>query len=127
MAVRELPVFRATTVLIALIVAAGPMAGLLCRSWCTPQVAAATGCHDTDAGPGPRLAAGDGCDDLVLGAPSAVLPEGARRAASGATQQAVLAAGLAQGLPNAFESGSPGAARFHQRLTNRPLSTHLRI
>jgi hypothetical protein len=60
-------VFRAATLLIVLAVAAGPSAGLVCRMWCDPLAAAASGCHHADDDVATSVAsAGRSCDDEAL-------------------------------------------------------------
>jgi hypothetical protein len=73
-------VFRLAALSIALTVAAGPSATLLCRTWCDPQ-AAATRCHE-DAFTSPSVVADDGCDKLVLSSAAFVREDVRRRGVS---------------------------------------------
>jgi hypothetical protein len=69
-------VFRATVVSIALTLAIGQNAVLLCQAWCDPHEAADTGCHHTTASSS-SLTGNDDCTDAV--AALAVVREDLRR------------------------------------------------
>lgn len=72
---------RVAALSVVLALAAGPATGLLCRSWCAPEAAAARGCHhDTPAGT-TLLAGTAACDELSM-LPEGVLRDDLRRGAS---------------------------------------------
>ena len=75
------PMFRAVVFSIALTVAAGPSATLLCGTWCDRPAAAATGCRHEDPATSPTVAAGGSCDSMALSS-VAFLREEARRGKS---------------------------------------------
>ena len=80
--------FRAVVFLIALAVAAGPSAALLCGTWCDPQAAAASRCRHED--PAPSMAAGDGCDSMALTDMAFLREEGRRVVSAPEAAPAVL-------------------------------------
>lgn len=73
--------FRLAAFAITLTVATGPSLGLLCTTWCNPEVAAASGCHHTVTGPTVAASAGSECDDAIGGV-AALLPRDAQRGMS---------------------------------------------
>lgn len=88
---------RAAALSIVLALAAGPATGLLCRSWCAPESAAASGCHH-DSPAGTTLLAGTAaCDEPGLLA-EGVLRDDLRR---GAAVPDALPAVPAHGMPPA--------------------------
>jgi hypothetical protein len=56
------PVFRALVLSIALTVAAGPSAAMLCRTWCNPQAFGADGCNHAASTASTSVAADDTCE-----------------------------------------------------------------
>lgn len=117
--------FRASVLSIVLTLAAGPNAALLCRTWCDPQAAAASGCHQEAPATSPSMAGDDTCDNVLSAA--AFLREDVRGGvASQDADQAVL-------VPRYHLAYSAIAARPGQEpgcgwsLDHRPLSTALRI
>jgi hypothetical protein len=57
-------VLRATVLSIVFAVAVGPNAALLCRVWCDPGAATASGCHhQRSSAEATRLVASNNCDD----------------------------------------------------------------
>src|SRR5687768_2056756 len=65
-------VFRLTVLFIVSTLAAGPSAGLLCKTSCHPQNVAASACHHEDTGA--TVASEESCNDAVLTA-APFLPE----------------------------------------------------
>jgi hypothetical protein len=61
-------VFRVTVLSIALTLAVGSTASLLCRTWCGPQAAHPSGCHPQDPATAPSVVAAsdDCCEDVVF-------------------------------------------------------------
>ena len=72
--------FRAVAVSIVLAIAGTPSAALVCRIWCNPDGAAASGCHHEELFAAAIVAGDDACRNTLVGA--AFLPEQVRRAAS---------------------------------------------
>lgn len=119
------PMFGAAVLFIALTLAVGPNAALLCSAWCHPQSAAATGCHHEDPGTTPSIAADESCDDGVLSA--AFLREELRRNVSA---QGVVHATLVPRYQLAHSTTDPGYRHEPWRewsLEKRSLATALRI
>jgi hypothetical protein len=71
---------RVAALSIVLALAAGPATGLLCRSWCAPEAAAASGCHHDSPAGTTRLAGTAACDELAM-LPEGVLRDDLRRGA----------------------------------------------
>lgn len=121
----ERHVVRAFVLSIVLTLAGGPNASLLCRTWCDPQAAAASGCRHEDPATSPSVAGDDSCDKVVLSA--AFLREDVRRGASAPdADDAVLVprCQLAHSTTDARPRQEPGR---EWSLDHRPLSTALRI
>lgn len=120
----ELHVFRAAVVSIALTLAIGQNAVLLCQAWCDPHEAAATGCHHNTA-TSPSLTDNDNCTDTF--AAIAFVREDLRRGTSFPdAQHAVLVPAFRFAPPSTdIRSGhDPGQ---QSPLESRPLVTPLRI
>lgn len=71
-------VVHAVVLSIALTLAVGPYATLLCRAWCDPQADAATGCQHVEPTGSTSVAGADGCDQVMLNV-AAFLREEIRR------------------------------------------------
>ena len=63
---REFYVFRATILLIVLMVGLGQDTLLLCKVWCDPAEAARAGCHQKDASTFPNVTGSDNCGPEAL-------------------------------------------------------------
>ena len=118
--------FRATVLSFVLILLAGPSAGVLCKAWCNPAEAAATGCHHQHPSPSATLTGTDDCGKVALS--SAVLAkEDVRRTLSSPdTRHAVLVPRYQYSVSTseAHPGDEPGCA---SPLAQRPLVTALRI
>jgi hypothetical protein len=119
-------VSRAVFLSIALSLTVGPNVSLLCKAWCDPVAAAASGCHHrqglTDS---PNLVETDSCGDTVPGG-AAFLTEDVRRTLSApGADQAVAAPGYQ--LAPTTTGVSLDRARRLPSLETRPLETALRI
>ncbi len=118
--------FRALVLSIALTVAAGPSAAMLCRTWCNPQVAAADGCNHAASTASTSVAADDTCDDLALSA-AAFVREDVRRDVSSADRHYALL------VPRHHLADTTSDDSYRHRswpessLEKRPLSANLRI
>lgn len=116
--------FRAVVLSVALTLLVGQNAGLLCKVWCDPQVAAATGCHG-EATTGTTRVTGGSCDHLVLSV-SAFLREDGLRAT--ATPDAAHAIVVSHYVAQVTAGAQPGQqAERGRSLERRPLTTTLRI
>ena len=115
---------RVAALSIVLALAAGPATGLLCRSWCAPEAAAATGCHH-DSPAGTTLLAGTAtCDEPGL-LPEGVLRDDLRR---GAAVPDALPAVTMHGMPPAPDAVGPTFPAASQRsLAGPPRTAVLRI
>jgi hypothetical protein len=111
-----------------LTLAAGPNASLLCRTWCDPQVAAASLCHHEDQATSPSVAGDDCCPNRDNGVLSAAefFPKDMRRGVSPDDVQAipVLRHELAHSPTDASRGDEPGR---EWSLEKSPLPTVLRI
>jgi len=122
------PMFRAVVFSIALTVAAGPSAALLCRIWCDPPVATASACHRHTTSTTSKNVAADGtCNDMRPSV-AAFAREALRRGVS-----APEAHNNAVSVPRYHLAHTPTNDRYGQSpwskpsLEKRPLSTNLRI
>jgi len=119
-------VFRAVVLSVVLILAVGQNAALLCRAWCHPQAAAASGGHHEEPANSPSVADDDSCDHVVLSV-AAFLREGVRRGVSspdGNHAAPVPHYQLAHSTTDARLGQEPGR---EWSLEERPLATALRI
>lgn len=109
---------------IALTLAIGQNAVLLCQSWCDPHEAAASGCHD-NAATAPSLTASDNCTDTFT-AIAAVREDPRRGISISDSQHAALIPAFRFAPPSTvLRSGHiPGQ---QSPLVSRPLTTSLRI
>lgn len=69
---------RVAAVVIALTLAIGPDAALLCGLWCDQHAVAEAGCQHGDPAPSTRVAAAGDCCDAAVVAVAAILPRDAR-------------------------------------------------
>ena len=98
-------VFRATVLSIALTVAIGQEAALICRAWCHPIEGTAAGCTPHDQTTPPGLRNDESCRDAGLGA-IAFVREDARRGATALVQGSVIIP------PFAFASSPRSSSAF---------------
>jgi hypothetical protein len=119
-------VFRATVLSIVLTLVAGSNASVLCRAWCDPAAAAATGCHHTDGTQSATLTGTDECGKAVPNSAVVVKEDARRGAPSSDLQQAVMVPRHHRGTSSseAHPGDDPGCT---WSLAQRPLVTALRI
>ena len=117
--------FRAVLVSIVLTLAVGPDAALLCRVWCNPQSAAASGCHHEGSSISP-VVAGDSSCDRELGAGTFLRQEAGRLAGAVVVAHAIVVPRyqIAQLTTAARPDWATGGG---WSLATRPLSTVLRL
>lgn len=118
--------FRAAVLSIVLTLAVGPSAGLLCKTWCNPQAAAADGGHHAASTASTSVAADDTCEDLGLGA-AAFLREDVRRGVSAPERDHAVVALPYHLARTTTDDRSREHAHIEWSLEKRPLSTTLRI
>ena len=121
----EHPVLRVTLLSIVLILAVGPNATLLCRTWCDRQAAASGGCHPEDQATSSIMGGDDSCDTVVVSAP--LLREGERRGVPSPDGDHAIPV-----LRYEVARSAADARLGHERgrewsLDKRPLATILRI
>lgn len=118
--------FRATVLSIVLTLVAGPNASVLCKAWCDPAAAAATGCHHTDSTPSATLTGTDDCGKAVPNSAVVVKEDARRGAPSSDPQQAVMVPRHHRAISSseAHPGDDPGCT---WSLAQRPLVTALRI
>jgi hypothetical protein len=119
-------VVRSAAVTVVLALAAGPPAGLLCKSVCDPQVAAATGCHHPEPDTAAAWVGADACDPLAAVVP-ALIREDVRRAWSAPYAGHAVLTTTGHSAIRAVSARREGSCQPHRLLERRPLSTHLRI
>jgi hypothetical protein len=118
------PMLRVAALSLVLALAAGPATGLLCRSLCAPEAAAASGCHH-DSPAGTTLLAGTAACDEPGMLPEGVLRDDLRR---GAAVPDALPAVSMHGLPPAPDADRLIFAPAPQRsLSGHPRTAVLRI
>jgi hypothetical protein len=119
-------VLRLVLLSIVLTLAAGQNAALLCKVWCDPHEAPASGCHHQHAPTFPSATAGDHCNDVVLNVP-AFVREDERPRVSAPDVQHALAGPRFQFAPplTVTRPGNPPGQDW--LLERRPLVTALRI
>jgi hypothetical protein len=105
--------------------AVGLDATLLCRVWCDPQAAAASGCHDRATIDSPSVTGDTGCDRVL--SVGAFLREEAKRSAAApdAAHAIVVPRSLIAQL--ATVARPEWATGREWSLAKRPLSTVLRL
>jgi hypothetical protein len=119
-------VFQAVALSIALTLAVGQNAALLCRSWCDTHAAAASECHHETSSDTPSVVGSERCDSEVLGA-AAVLRQDMRRGVSPTNADHAVAVPRYQ-LDALTTGARPGQEPGREcSLDKRPLSTALRI
>ena len=119
-------VFRAAVLSIALTLAVGPNATLLCKAWCHPQAVAPSGCHHQQQANSPSVA-GDDCCHTIVPSVAAFFREDAQRSVSvrdAGHSVLVPRYQLAHSTTNARPGLEPGR---EGSLDPRPLSAALRI
>jgi hypothetical protein len=120
----ELHVFRAAVVSIALTLAIGQNAVLLCQAWCDPHEAAASGCHHNTA-TSPSLTGNDNCTDTF--AAIAFVREDLRRGTSIPDAQHAVVIPAFRFAPPSTEIRSGHDPGQQSPLESRPPVTPLRI
>ena len=123
---RELDVFRATVLLIVLMVGMGQDTVLLCKAWCDPVEAARAGCHQEDASTSPGVTGSDNCAPGAL-SHTVLVREDVPRGMSdqGARQAGVIGGYQVPASPIGWRVGyDPGRASPAE---SRPLISVLRI
>lgn len=116
---------RAVALLIVwALVGAAPL-GAFCKAWCSPESAAASGCHPTDEIGVSHMAGEDACDDADPTV-AATLPEDGRRDVA---PLGVLVGPASPHLqaPRAMRLQISAGPHGQQVSLNRPRSTNLRI
>jgi hypothetical protein len=109
-----------------LALAGGPNAGLLCRAWCDPHAAAASGCHEDSSSTSPTLSDTGSCDDVML-VTAAAIREDVRRAPSPIDAQQAIQVPRFLLAPSTTDSHNVRKPREEWPLEKRPLSPALRI
>jgi hypothetical protein len=119
-------ILKPAVLIVAWTLAFGPTASLLCRTWCDPHAAAASGCHHGAESTDPIMAGADGCAGLMVSG-TVFLPEKGHRDRSAADAPPAT-------LVPRYQAGEPAAADRLRRERGRkwylerpPLSTPLRI
>lgn len=118
--------FRALVLSIALTVAAGPSAAILCRAWCNPPVAPADGCHHAASTASISVAANDTCDDRALSA-AAFVREDVRRGVPSPDGPYALLVPRHHLADTTSDDSRRQNSWPESALEKRPLATNLRI
>jgi hypothetical protein len=118
-------VFRVAVLSVVLAMTGTPTATLLCRTWCDPDAAAASGCHHERLGTVTIVAGQDGCRNTVLSATS-IVQENVRRTLSPDREYA-LPLSRYQLAPSTADTRHRSGADRDRSLDNQPLTTALRI
>jgi hypothetical protein len=121
----ESNVFRAAVLSIVLAMTGTPTATLLCRTWCDPSAAAASGCHHEGLATVTIVAGQDGCRNTVLSATS-IVQENARRTLSPGREYA-LPLPRYQLAPSTVDTRLRLGVDWDRSLANQPLTPALRI
>ena len=101
---------RATTLLIVIVLAGGPMSSLVCEAWCSRPAAGnhhrEVGCHDASASApeGQQIEAAGGCHDAAAVAPY-LLESRQTEFGTAATDAAVVELGLTSPAPDRMAAG----------------------
>lgn len=118
-------VFRGAVLSIVLAVAVGPNVSLLCRVWCDPQAAVASGCHDEGSGSPTAVVKEDGCWRAAFSVAPFLGQEARRGAVAGAMD--VAATVPSSIAPHMLATGVSHAVGFARPFETRPLPIALRI
>jgi hypothetical protein len=119
-------VFKAAVLSVVLAFAVGQNVVLLCKSWCDPRAAAASGCHREGPTTSPGLAGDEDCDNMAVGL-AALLREDVRRYLSAPGAQHAVAIPRYQISPSTIDiRAGHDRARDWVHATP-PLVTALRI
>lgn len=117
--------FRAAALAIALTLAIGPDAALLCGLWCDLHAVAEAGCRHLDSAPSSRVAASEDCCDAAVVA-AAILPRDGRGIVTSPDGDFAMAVHLRLAMRMAtVRPGHHPGRRWS--LDARPLATALRI
>lgn len=118
--------FHAAVLSVVLIVAVGPNASLLCRPWCVPHAATASGRHHEAPPISPSVAGDDRCND---GVPSVavIFREHVRRGVSASDVDHAMVVPRFQIAPSTTAARSGQEPGREWSLEKRPLATALRI
>lgn len=119
-------VFRAAVLSIALTLAAGQNAALLCKVWCHPSRAAGTSCEHQDQTTTPSATGDDNCANVADGA-FAIVRENVGRGASAPDPEHALAIPGFRFAPPPTDIRSGHDPGQQSRLAARPLVIALRI
>ena len=117
--------FRVAVLSIVLAITETPTATLLCRTWCDPSTAAASGCHHERLATFIIVAGQDGCRNTVLSATS-IGQENVRRTRSPDREYA-LPLSRYQLAPSNVDTRHRAGADRERSLDYQPLTTALRI
>jgi hypothetical protein len=119
-------VIRLAVLSIVLTLAAGQNAALLCKVWCDPHKAPATGCHQQHAPTSLSVTGVDHCNDVVLSV-AAFVREDVRPLVSAPDGQHALVARRFQFGPSLTGTRSGNTPGQDRLLEKRLLLTALRI
>jgi len=122
----EFCMFRAISLSIALTLAAGPTAGQICKALCSPQSAAASGCHHDASTASPSVATDSNCDRAAVTVGAFFREEVERRAPAPYASDAVRVPTYRFPLLT-INGGVEHQAAHDWSLASRPLTTALRI
>lgn len=119
-------VSRAVVLSLVVTLAVGQDAALLCRAWCNPQMAAASGCLHQESANSPSVAGDNNCDHVVLSVSAFLRAEVRPGTPSPDVGHAIVAPPyqLAHSTTDARRGQEPGRG---SSLQQRPLATALRI
>lgn len=113
---------RATALLIVMTIAGIPTVGVLCKAWCNPLPAAASGCHATNTDAVSQITAADDCDQARLG--PALAPDDGRHLSMASDGAEPIAHVLRASVSSLRTSAGPHCQRV---IPTRSPSTTLRI
>lgn len=115
---------RTAALLIVLVLVGDAPFSAFCMAWCSPEAAAASGCHPADEMAVSHVAGDNDCDDASAGL-AAMLPEDGRRdvAAPGVPDSDSLRLDAPRSTRLQISAGPLG----QQVSLNRPRFTNLRI
>ena len=104
----------------------GPVVAHLCKAWCSPQEAAARGCHPAESVAVTSVAGQDGCDDAGAGTVG-WLPEAVWRAALIDADSPAIRVRPFDAPPGVWHHFSPRCLAAEASIDPPPLLTILRI